>query len=96
MRSLKIATIATVIAALIGIPLGALIALYQFRGKRLVITFFSTLMGMPTVVVGLLLYGLYTRKGILGIGGCSIPKQPLSAPRPYCPFPSSPASLSAP
>ncbi|MEZ4630753.1 MAG: ABC transporter permease [Deinococcales bacterium] len=69
LRSLKIATIATVIAALIGIPLGALIALYQFRGKRLVITFFSTLMGMPTVVVGLLLYGLYTRKGILGDWG---------------------------
>ncbi|MDZ7705500.1 MAG: ABC transporter permease [Trueperaceae bacterium] len=65
-RSLRIATIATFFAALSGIPVGGLIALNSFRGKRIVISTFSTLMAVPTVVVGLLLYGLYTRRGLLG------------------------------
>ncbi len=65
-RSLRVASIATLIASLLGVPLGGLIALAKFRGKRLLISVFSTLMAVPTVVVGLLLYGLYTRRGLLG------------------------------
>lgn len=65
-RSLRVAGISTLIAGLLGVPVGGWIALASFRGKRLVISIFSTLMALPTVVVGLLLYGLYTRRGPLG------------------------------
>jgi len=54
------------IASCIGIPLGVLIGLKQFRGRRLVITLLNTLMALPTVVVGLILYGLFSRQGPLG------------------------------
>lgn len=65
-RSLRVASLSTLVAGAIGIPLGGLIALSSFRGKRLVISIFSTLMALPTVAVGLLLFGLYTRRGALG------------------------------
>ena len=68
-RSLRVATLATLLSSLLGIPLGAWIALRSFRGKRAVIALFSTLMAVPTVVVGLLLYGLFTRQGLLGSWG---------------------------
>lgn len=65
-RSLRVASLSTLVAGAIGIPLGGLIALSSFRGKRLAISIFSTLMALPTVAVGLLLFGLYTRRGALG------------------------------
>lgn len=65
-RSLRVAGISTLVAAGLGIPLGGLIALTTFPGKRAVIALFSTLMALPPVAVGLFLYGLYTRRGALG------------------------------
>lgn len=64
--SLKISVIAVLAASALGIPLGILIALNNFPGKRLVQQILNTLMAMPTVVVGLLLYGLLSRRGVFG------------------------------
>ncbi len=64
--SLKISLMAIVIASAMAIPLGALIALNEFAGKRFIQQLLNTLMAMPTVVVGLLLYGLLSRRGALG------------------------------
>ncbi|MCF6290119.1 MAG: ABC transporter permease [Desulfobacterales bacterium] len=56
----------TVIASLIGLPLASLIAFSTFPGKRLTITCLNTLLAMPTVVIGLLVYSFISRRGILG------------------------------
>ena len=64
--SLQISIVAVTLAALFGIPLGILVVLRDFPGKRLLQQVLNTLMALPTVVVGLLLYGLLTRQGILG------------------------------
>ena len=65
-RSLLIATAATLIASLLGIPLGTLIAESDFRGKRAVVTVLNTLLALPTVVVGLMVYTFISRSGPLG------------------------------
>ena len=64
--SLKVSLLAVLIATLISLPLGALVALNQFTGKNLLTACLNTLMALPTVVVGLLLYGLLNRQGLLG------------------------------
>ena len=60
---------AIILAALFGIPGGLLIGLGSFQGKRLVITGLNTLMALPTVVVGLVVYGMLSRQGPLGDWG---------------------------
>lgn len=65
--SLKVSLSSTLITSILGVPTGFLIALKEFRGKRAVITTFNSLMALPTVVVGLLLYAFISRKGVLGI-----------------------------
>ncbi len=67
--SLFISLAATVIAAIISIPLGGLIHFYEFRGKRILIVLIQTLYSVPTVVVGLVLYLLLSRSGPLGVFG---------------------------
>ncbi len=64
--SLQISVVAVALASLFGIPLGILVVLKEFPGKRLLQQMLNTLMALPTVVVGLLLYGLLTRQGALG------------------------------
>ena len=64
--SLYTSSCAIVLATLIGIPLGLWLGLAKFRGRRLLITLLNTLMALPTVVVGLLLFGLFSRQGPLG------------------------------
>jgi len=64
--SLKVSAISTIIAGVVGIPAGFLIAFRPFRGKRLVITVLNTLLAMPTVVIGLFVYAFISRKGIFG------------------------------
>ena len=56
-------------AALIGLPLGALIALAHFPGRALTIVVLNALMGLPPVVVGLAVYLLLSRSGPLGSWG---------------------------
>ncbi len=64
--SLKIALIATSCAAVIAIPIGINIAIYNFIGKRLILQMLNTLMAMPTVMIGLVFYGLLSRRGFFG------------------------------
>lgn len=64
--SLKIALIATLLAALPAIPLGIIIAVNTFIGKRIVLQLLNTLMAMPTVMIGLIFYGFLSRHGVLG------------------------------
>lgn len=64
--SLMVALIAVIIASLISLPLAIVVAFNQFTGKRFLMICLNTLMALPTVVVGLLLYGLLNRQGLLG------------------------------
>ena len=59
----------TVIASLIGIPTGMTIGVSDFPLKRLSVILLNSLMAMPTVVVGLLVFGLLSRQGMLGSFG---------------------------
>lgn len=67
--SLEISLFATLGASILAIPLGVWLALREFPGKRLVRQSLNALMALPTVVVGLMLYGLFSRAGPLGIWG---------------------------
>lgn len=67
--SVFISLSASVIAALLAIPAGVAMALNRFRGKATIQHLLNTLMAMPTVVIGLLLYGLFSRAGPLGEWG---------------------------
>lgn len=64
--SLKVSLAATVIAAAIGMPLGALVALKDFPGRSLAIVMLNACMGLPPVVVGLMVYLMLSRAGPLG------------------------------
>jgi len=67
--SLRVSLSAVAIAALLGFPLGAAIAVGEFPGRRTLIVFLNALMGLPPVVVGLLVYLLLSRAGPLGAFG---------------------------
>ncbi len=67
--SLGVSLSAVAIAALLGLPLGAAIAVGRFPGRQTVIVVLNALMGLPPVVVGLLVYLLLSRAGPLGALG---------------------------
>jgi tungstate transport system permease protein len=67
--SLIVSLSAVLMAAVIGIPLGAFIALTRFPGRDGVIVILNALMGLPPVVVGLVVYLLLSRSGPLGSFG---------------------------
>ncbi|MBX2807634.1 MAG: ABC transporter permease [Cellvibrionaceae bacterium] len=67
--SFRVSLSALVIALLIGIPLAWLLTVYHFPGKRLLIIVIDTLMALPPVVIGLVVYLLLSRNGPLGILG---------------------------
>ncbi len=67
--SLQVSLAAVAIASLIGLPLGAAVALLRFRGRRSVAVLLSALMGLPPVVVGLVVYLMLSRSGPLGVLG---------------------------
>jgi tungstate transport system permease protein len=64
--SLFVTLSATFLAAVIGMPLGALIALTRFRGRSALIVILNGCMGLPPVVVGLCVFLLLSRSGPLG------------------------------
>jgi tungstate transport system permease protein len=64
--SAQVSGVALLISAVISIPLGSLLGLVRFRGKRAVQAVVYTGMGLPPVVVGLGVYLLLSRSGILG------------------------------
>lgn len=67
--SLRVSLAAVAIAAIVALPLGALIALQKFPGRRAVVILLNALMGLPPVVVGLMVYLLLSRAGPLGSMG---------------------------
>lgn len=64
--SLRFSLSSTAIACAIGIPIGVLIALRRFPGRRPLLAVLSSLMALPTVVIGLIVYSLISRSGPLG------------------------------
>jgi tungstate transport system permease protein len=64
--SLGVTLTAVLIAALIGVPLGAWLALSRFPGRSAVIVLVNTLMGLPPVVAGLMVFLVLSRSGPLG------------------------------
>ena len=64
--SLRVSLSAVAISALLGLPMGAAIAVSRFPGRQTVIVVLNALMGLPPVVVGLLVYLLLSRAGPLG------------------------------
>jgi tungstate transport system permease protein len=67
--SLIVSLCATLFAALIGVPFGALMALTRFPGRETAIVVLNALMGLPPVVVGLAVYLSLSRSGPLGSWG---------------------------
>jgi tungstate transport system permease protein len=64
--SLKVTISALIIAVIISIPFGAYLVFFKNKLQTLVVLFSNTLMGMPPVVLGLLIYTLVSKKGIFG------------------------------
>lgn len=64
--SLRVTLTAVLIACVVGLPLGAALALARFPGRGAVIVAFNALMGLPPVVAGLLVYLMLSRSGPLG------------------------------
>ncbi len=64
--SLYVSLMAAGIAALIGLPLGALIAISRFPGRGILVVLITALMGLPPVVVGLVVYLLLSGAGAIG------------------------------
>jgi tungstate transport system permease protein len=64
--SLKVSLSATCLAALLGLPIGALIAIANFPGRGVAILLINALMGLPPVVVGLLVYVMLSNAGPMG------------------------------
>ncbi|MBU3628100.1 ABC transporter permease [Polynucleobacter sp. AP-Reno-20A-A9] len=67
--SLQVSLTALLIGTLLGLPIGALLATERFTGKKTIIVTLNTLMGVPTVIVGVLVYLMLSRTGPLGVWG---------------------------
>ena len=67
--SLKVSMGATLVACVLGLPLGAWLAVNRFVMRRFVIAILNALMGLPPVVVGLIVYVIFSRAGPLGVLG---------------------------
>jgi tungstate transport system permease protein len=67
--SLRVSLTSTALASIVGVPLGFMIAVGQFRGKHHVEVAVNTCMALPTVVIGLLVYSFISRRGPLGTYG---------------------------
>ncbi|NLT20530.1 MAG: ABC transporter permease [Syntrophomonadaceae bacterium] len=64
--SLQVSLTALILSAIIGIPSGAALALKNIPGKRIILNIIYTLMGLPPVLAGLLVYLFLTYRGPLG------------------------------
>ncbi len=65
--SLQVSLGAVLISAVVGLPLGALLAVARFRGRGALIVLVNALMGLPPVVVGLVVYLMLSNAGPLGV-----------------------------
>jgi tungstate transport system permease protein len=64
--SIRVSLAATAVAACVGLPVGAALAIFRFRGRRLIVVLMNAFFGLPPVVVGLVLYLALSRSGPLG------------------------------
>ncbi|MDF3011142.1 MAG: binding--dependent transport system inner rane component family protein [Burkholderiales bacterium] len=64
--SLQVSLSAVALATVLGLPIGAAVAVGRFPGRHALIVLLNALMGLPPVVVGLLVYLLLSRAGPLG------------------------------
>ena len=64
--SFKVSCLSLFFSSLIGLPLGTFLAIKNFWGKDITLIFFNTMMGLPPVVVGLIVYLLISRSGPFG------------------------------
>ena len=69
LRSLSISLAATLLGALIALPIGGLIHFHEFRGKRVLVNIIQTLYALPTVIAGLFLFLFISRAGPFGFLG---------------------------
>lgn len=67
--SLRVSLAAVTLGAVIGLPLGGMLAVARFPGRNLAAVLVNALMGMPPVVIGLLVYLLFSRSGPMGVFG---------------------------
>ena len=67
--SLRVTLTAVAVACLIGLPLGAVVGAFRFRGRGTVTVLLNALMGLPPVVVGLFVYLMLSNAGPLGVLG---------------------------
>ena len=65
--SLKTSGLATIIASIFGVMTGYFLVRYKFRHMQILIIFLNSLMGIPPVVVGLIVYFIFSKQGPLGI-----------------------------
>ncbi|MCK4575602.1 ABC transporter permease [candidate division WOR-3 bacterium] len=64
--SLKVSFISIAMSTVVGVPFGFYVAIRNFWGKRAVIVVLNTLLALPTVVVGLFVYSIISRRGLFG------------------------------
>lgn len=67
--SIKVSTLSTMLATLVGLPIGFYLGIRNFWGRKALVSIFNTLMSVPTVVIGLLVYFIICRRGPLGSSG---------------------------
>ena len=67
--SLRVSLTAVLVSGLIGLPLGAILGVSRFRGRSVILVLLNTLMGLPPVVVGLVVYLMLSASGPLGVLG---------------------------
>ncbi len=66
MTSLSLAVVSTIVSMIPALFLGTVLSIKQFRGKSAIIVVLNSLMALPTVVIGLMVYSLISRSGPLG------------------------------
>ncbi len=66
LRTLQVSFYAILLASIIGVPIGVIIGMKEFHGKKLIKIIFTALIGVPTVSLGLLLFLLFVKRGPLG------------------------------
>jgi tungstate transport system permease protein len=74
-RTVLVSGVATLLAMVVGVPLGYLLARGRFRGRTVLLTAVNTGMGMPPVVVGLVVWLMLVRSGPFGQFGLIYTKQ---------------------
>ena len=92
--SLRVAILSTIVACALGIPVGVWLGGTMFKGRRGLITALNTALALPTVVVGLLIYLMLSRRGALGDLGLLFTWQAIALAEVVLAFPIA-ASLSA-